>query len=526
MVAAPGIVDCHRPNWLWSLLLLFALGCSGAAWAADPVGRVVLARGEVTALAADGSSRTLARRDEVHEGDTLLTGSGSAVQVRFDDGGMLSLRAETRVEVAAYRQAARSGSNQVLLRVLHGALRKVTGLIAQDDPAAFEVETPVASIGVRGTHFEAVQEEPDTWVVGVHEGGLRVYNEYGSINLGRDADFLYARTREGEAPRGLVAAPESLGEGVAGREGVPASMPEDVAAAPDLRAEAEQLPALTDAARIGPGERSNDLQTLLELADRSIAELFALSPAERAQLQTEQVTALVVGLLPDGGIVAGRGATADDGSPLIAFTLPDGREAVLRGGSAPITDGASQVGGVEVSWGRFARPRPGEGPILLIGADGEARAAVLRDDLTYAVVSDVRVADLNVNAAFRGDQAIGRASGGDFTDFEVFFNAVVDLGEGRIRDGHLLLEVAGGAEEFRVSFAGAVRQGHAELDITGGSISGSGVSGTQAVDPAGSDMQGLFTRDADGFVGGFSLRELGNRDRFAEGTFVAEPVND
>lgn len=513
------------------LLLCLILACS-ALRAAEPAGRVVLARGDVTALGADGSVRPLARRDEVAEGDTLITGSGAALQIRFEDGGVLSLRGQSRVEVAVYRSGRpAAGVDRVLLRALQGAIRTITGAIARQDPSAFEVETPVASIGIRGTHFEVAQETEDAWIMGVWDGGIRVYNEHGSIALGRDAEFLYARAREGQAPQGLVAAPAGLGEGVAGGDGAATAGPqlalsETEAAAPEASGGAGLLPGREADVRINPGESVDDLQTLLALADRSISELFALSPAERRQLETVQPSALLMGLLPDGSIIAGRGAVADDGGALVAFLLPDGREAVLRGGNAPVTSGASQVAGFDVTWGRFARPAPGEGPILLVGPNGEAQAAVLREDMTFVVVGDVRVADLNVNAAFRGDQAIGRASGGEFTDFEVFFNAVVDLGEGRIRDGHLLLEVAGGAEEFRVGFAGSVRGGHAELDITSGTISGFGVGGTVEVDRAGSDIQGLFTRHAEGFVGGFSLRELGNSDRFAEGAFVAKPVND
>lgn len=516
-------------GWLALALLL----ASSALWAADPVGRVVLARGDATALATDGTSRTLARRDEVFEGDTLMTGSTAVLQVRFDDGGVLSLRANSRIEVTVYRSGRpAAGPDRVLLRVLAGAIRAITGAIARQDPSTFEVETPVASIGIRGTHFEVAQEAADAWIMGVWDGGIRVYNDHGSINLGRDAEFLYARTREGEAPQGLVAAPEGLGEGVAGG-GDPAASTTEVAAT-NADAEASmaadagfsELPGRVEEVRLNPAEDANDLQTLLALADRSLSELFALSEAERQQLDTVQPSALLMGLLPDGSIVAGRGAVADDGSALVAFTLPDGREAVLRGGQAPVTSGASQVGGFDVTWGRFARPAPGEGPILLVDANGEAQAAVLREDLTFVVVGDVRVADLNVNAAFRGEQAIGRASGGEFTDFEVFFNAVIDLGEGRIRDGHLLLEVGGGVEEFRVNFAGTVRGGHAELDVTAGTISGAGIAGTVEVDRTGSDIQGLFTRDAEGFVGGFNLRELGNSDRFAEGAFIAKPVTD
>lgn len=520
-----------------SLFLTLALLLAAVPlWASDPVGRVVLARGDATAEAPDGSSRTLARRDEVLEGDTLVTGPGAALQIRFDDGGVLSLRSDSRVEVAIYRSGRpAAGPDRVFMRALQGAIRAITGAIARQDPSAFEVETPVASIGVRGTHFEAAQEAQDSWVFGVWDGGIRVYNTQGSINLGRDAQFLYARARAGEAPQGLVVAPAGLGEGVAGADAGAAAADVDAAAGEsaaeepadggaDGAAAPGSLPALTEAVSLNPGENANDLQTLLALADRSIAEIFELSADERAQLDTAQPSALLMGLLPDGSIIAGRGAVGDDGGALVLFTFPDGREAMLRGGQTPVTEGASQVAGFDVTWGRFARPAPGEGPILLLDANGEAQAAVLREDLTFAVIGDVRVADLNVNAAFRGDQAIGLASGGEFTDFEVFFNAVVDLGEGRIRDGHLLLEVGGGAEEFRVSFAGAVHGGHATLDVTSGSISGAGIGGTVEVDPAGSDMQGLFTRDAEGFVGGFSLRELGNHDRFAEGAFIAEPV--
>lgn len=533
------------------LLAVAALLVGAAATAAEPVGRVLLARGAVSAELQDGSARMLRRRDSVHESEVLVTGPDSRLQVRFDDGAMLELRADSRVDLALYRYGrAAEGRDAVLLKVLGGGVRAITGAIGHGDPAAYEMQTPVASIGVRGTHFTAVQDGETAWVFGVWEGGIRVANELGGIDLGRDADFLFARAEAGAAPVGLVQAPGALGEAAAG--GSAAAVAPQAAAAAGAAVPAETTVAASsatsavggaapgadegaagggvvamEAVRISPAEGVDDAADLAELRDGLLATQLPLSAAERAALATGAEQGIL--LVADGQVLRGLAATGDDGGPLVLVDLEDGSTALFRGLDGAAVDGQSNVAGFDVSWGTFmagAGAGVAQGARLFVDAGGVVTERGIDGDLTLLQVESARPADLNVTASYAGSDVIGTTSAGEITSFGLFFDAALDLGSGRIRDGHLLLEAGGGLEEYRVNFEGLVAEGRADLDVTRGTITGSAIDGVLDVDRDLSVLRGLFTAAGEGFAGGFTLQEAGNAGRFARGGFVAEKLGE
>lgn len=527
-------------------LLLFAAAL--LAQGAEPVGRVLLARGDVTATAPDGSVRFLERRALVFELDVLETGPGGILQVRFDDGATLELRSASRLEVAEYRyNRPAEGADSVLMRVFTGAMRAVSGVIGGEQ---YEVVTPVASIGIRGTHYETAEEDDGAWVFGVWAGGIVVRNEYGSVELGSDRSFLFARARASSAPVGLVSAPGALSsppagggggeqESAAGGAGASAGpsagagagatsgaaglalapAPTDTGAVTDVAA-ASDVVALATIPPVNPAEGVATDEELQALSDTVFGSGFELSNRERAALASGRERGILV--LEDGRVVTGPATVGDDGGPLFVLDLDDGGQALIRGGDANVTDPPQNVGGFDVSWGSFAAG----GPQVFLADGSRVTEGELRGDLDFLVVEAAQLADLTVRASYEGDLAFGRTSAGEITDFGVFFDADLDLGDGSISDGRLLLEAGGGLEEYRVAFEGLVRGGEATLGVTRGTITGSAIDGTLDVDRDLSVLQGLFTTGGEGFAGGFNLQQAGNADRFARGGFLAEKVSE
>ncbi len=131
------------------LAVLLALGASSPAIAAE-AGHVFGIKGEVTASGADGS-RTLLKNDAVFVGETLETGANSYLVVDFIDGAKATLRPNSTLTIERYR-AGDTGS-EALLDLVRGGLRAVTGAIARQQPDNYQVKTPVATLGVRGTEY-------------------------------------------------------------------------------------------------------------------------------------------------------------------------------------------------------------------------------------------------------------------------------------------------------------------------------------------------------------------------------------
>jgi len=204
---------------LFSVLLF-----SSVSWAAaESVGRVIVSRGEVVAEQIDGTVRVLKRRAKIFAGDTLVTGKDGRVQIRFSDKGLLELQANTRFLIETYHFDADYTKRAASYSLLKGGMRTVTGLIGKTNKKNYKVETPVATIGLRGTHWGAhwcesecvsatgVKLEPGLYG-GVVEGGVIVTNSGGQKSFGGDQYFFVANANE--LPRALTKPPGVVfGEG-------------------------------------------------------------------------------------------------------------------------------------------------------------------------------------------------------------------------------------------------------------------------------------------------------------------------
>ncbi|WP_421876832.1 FecR family protein [Pacificispira sp.] len=117
----------------------------------DPIGFVMTSTGTVTVERADGSVEQLSAGDPVFEDDILTTGEGSTVGIRFQDESRFSLGEEGRMELDTFVYDAVAGTGTSLIDVAEGSFAFVSGMIAKTGDDAMSVQTPVATIGVRGT---------------------------------------------------------------------------------------------------------------------------------------------------------------------------------------------------------------------------------------------------------------------------------------------------------------------------------------------------------------------------------------
>ncbi len=132
--------------------LATALAVAAHAAAADAAGTVVLAKGTVSAQLGSAEARSVDKNAEVFVGDTITTATKSYAVIRFSDGGKVTVRPDSVLVIDAY---AFGGSNDgTALNLVKGGLRALTGAIAKTNPDAYRVNTPVATLGVRGTEFD------------------------------------------------------------------------------------------------------------------------------------------------------------------------------------------------------------------------------------------------------------------------------------------------------------------------------------------------------------------------------------
>jgi len=142
---------------LAGVLLAATVVLPRAAAAAPAVGQVTHLSGTLTAKRADGSTRLISAKSEVQEGDTLATERETYARIKFSDGAEVVLRPGTQLKVAAYAyDEAKPQSDNIVLNMLKGGLRAVTGLVGRRSRDAVTFSSTTATIGIRGTHFGAL----------------------------------------------------------------------------------------------------------------------------------------------------------------------------------------------------------------------------------------------------------------------------------------------------------------------------------------------------------------------------------
>lgn len=115
----------------------------------DPVGKVTRIQGAGMAM-QNALPRPLKPGDTILAGDVLSTGKGARLEVTMVDGSVLTLGEKAVLVVSEYVMGA---TPNAALRLLQGAFSATTGKITQLADASFQVNTEVATIGVRGTTF-------------------------------------------------------------------------------------------------------------------------------------------------------------------------------------------------------------------------------------------------------------------------------------------------------------------------------------------------------------------------------------
>jgi hypothetical protein len=134
---------------LFSALTLISVPLS----AATAVGEVSFSRGVLTGQIDNEAPRILGKGLPLHNGETLNTGSRGFAMIKLEDGSRMTLRPNTTFKIEDID--TREGSENALLKLFRGGFRAITGFISKRRPDSFKVTTSVATIGIRGTEFDA-----------------------------------------------------------------------------------------------------------------------------------------------------------------------------------------------------------------------------------------------------------------------------------------------------------------------------------------------------------------------------------
>jgi hypothetical protein len=140
-----------------AVLIICAILASATIAAAEdgrPIGLVKTASGDAFIL-REGRRMAALPGYQLDLGDVLSTGPTGALGVILRDDTVLSLgpSTETRIEQFAFEPAEQKLG--MVLRVTRGLIAYVSGRISKMAPGSVRIETPVATLGIRGTRLVA-----------------------------------------------------------------------------------------------------------------------------------------------------------------------------------------------------------------------------------------------------------------------------------------------------------------------------------------------------------------------------------
>lgn len=141
------------------------LAAGGAS--AQTIGVAATVRNEVHQVKG-ASSSPIDTGEDVFRDEVIRTGRDSATKLVFRDDTNLAMGPGSTVTLDRFVYAGDGGAGKVSVNLVRGAFRFTTGGL---DKKSYEIKTPVATIGVRGTVFDVSSQGGQT-IVRLEHGAL------------------------------------------------------------------------------------------------------------------------------------------------------------------------------------------------------------------------------------------------------------------------------------------------------------------------------------------------------------------
>jgi hypothetical protein len=135
---------------LFLLTLLLQMPCYAAI-----VAEVASVQGAASAQGKNGGLKLIGKGSILNEGDEIITAPNSHAVLKFNDGGQITVRPDTRMKIDSFAFGQAGREDGMVLGLFKGGLRAVTGLISKQSATAAKIQTSSATIGIRGTDFDA-----------------------------------------------------------------------------------------------------------------------------------------------------------------------------------------------------------------------------------------------------------------------------------------------------------------------------------------------------------------------------------
>jgi len=166
-----------------ALSVVVAAAFPAQSFAAGSAGVAQFIAGDVNVLRASGKAEPLAKGKPLESGESILTGTAGRAQLRFSDGGLVSLQPNTEFKIANYVDEADPKQDRFLVDLLRGSMRAITGLIGKRNRENYKVTTTTATIGIRGSGFSVGYNPDGSLGITTELDAIEVCNAGGCVGL-------------------------------------------------------------------------------------------------------------------------------------------------------------------------------------------------------------------------------------------------------------------------------------------------------------------------------------------------------
>jgi hypothetical protein len=109
--------------------------------------------GNVQVLAANGQTRPAQSGGGVTAQERVVTGADGSAAITLRDGTVIAIGPGSNVSINTFTFDPTTQNGSLIVSVLQGSIRMLTGLLAKVSPQSVQVQTPTSLVGVRGTDF-------------------------------------------------------------------------------------------------------------------------------------------------------------------------------------------------------------------------------------------------------------------------------------------------------------------------------------------------------------------------------------
>lgn len=437
-------------------------------------GKTLLTRASVFAKRSN-TNITLKRRSKIFERDEIHVGKGGRAQFRMVDQAIISLQENSILQIKRYKFKQGSGSNSAFLKLLTGGLRTITGVIGKGNKKAYELHTPLATIGVRGTDYE-VEIVSTGMYVATWQGTIQLksYLKSGcNMLVGQSQPYMFAYVNPQGKCKGLQQVPQVFRTGHS-----------------------------SNIQQVG-------VKTAVNPVIESLQQALPVSP-----VKTFKHSGLNIDLSHPAKEINSKSSTLASSIP----TFKVGLERYNLAETGKVSNFQQSIGGYQVNWGYW-----NQFSTSLASNTASENIEASLDGMIWTAYDPT---DASIVAARTGTarydnvtNSLLNGSSGAINNLQIQMD--VNFESGNVTNGALSANTR--SDTWVAVFDGKITAGDLDLQLNGASVVDSNPATPSPVREASGFIAGDFIgNNAEAIIGGFGLSEDNEESNHIEGTFIVE----